>query len=355
MIADPFPGNVIPQSRAESRPQSPLQDWFRAPNFGAPGALARNFFYQPAQFSNTDQGDIRVDQTFRRRTISTRASRSARMRNRRSATSPGFIGGGTSSHGQHRAGGDLGHSYLHADAGERISLRLRPAQRQYSSAAGRTAWASRCKTTWRSFPAPVLGFPSIAFNYSGQLSGTSEFTGWGGGDPNLNVENRFQWADNLSWTHGQHAFKFGADIRRAALRHLKGTPFFGQDIYGATFTSSSNAPGSGLPLADFLLGYPSFIQGTPMLDWGRQRSIYVGGFVQDDWKISQRLTLNFGLRYELFTQPVDARDLGSLFNVQTGQYALPGQERLLAARSSMATTITSGRARASPGRRRRNW
>jgi hypothetical protein len=175
------------------------------------------------------------------------------------------------------------------------------------------------------FPAPILGFPNIAFNYSGQLSGTSEFSSWGGGDPNLNVENRFQWSDNVSWTRGKHAFKFGADVRRARFDTVKGTPFFGQEIYGATFTSSGSSPGSGLPLADFLLGYPSFIQGTPMLDWGRQRSIYFGGFAQDDWRVTRKLTLNLGLRYELFTQPVDARDLGSLFNIQNGQYALPGK------------------------------
>ena len=175
------------------------------------------------------------------------------------------------------------------------------------------------------FPAPQLGFPSIAFNYSGQLSGTAEFTGWGGGDSNLNIENRFQWSDSLSWTHGNHALKFGVDLRRERFDTLKGTPFYGQEIYGATFTSSSNSSGSGLPFADFLLGDPSFIQGTPMLDWGRQRAIYFGGFVQDDWKLNKRLTLNLGLRYELFTQPVDARNLGSLFNIATGQYVLPGQ------------------------------
>ena len=99
-------------------------------------------------------------------------------------------------------------------------------------------------------------------------------------------------------------------------------------MFASTFTSSSNAPGSGLPYADYLYGYPTTEagNGNAMLDWGRQRSIYAGGFVQDDWKVTNSLTLNLGIRYELFTQCVDARNLGSLFNIKNGQFALPGRD-----------------------------
>src|SRR6185295_19690414 len=77
---------------------------------------------------------------------------------------------------------------------------------------------------------------------------------------------------------------------------------------------------------DFLMGFPSGSQGTQLLDWSRQRDTYVGSYFQDDWKVSPRLTLNMGIRYDLYTQPIDYRDRGGLFNVRTGKYALPGKD-----------------------------
>ena len=323
VIADPFPNNSIPSNRLNTT-STAIAALVPLPNFGPAGSVARNFFYQPRQFSNTDQGDVRMDQI-----VSTKNNFYARFsisQNARPAVGsfPGFIGGGTSSI-DNAAQGVISDIHIF---GPSLVNEFRFGYVRHNGSingTGQDGAAFAQKNNLALFPSPVLGFPSIVFNYSGQLSGTSEFSGWGGGDPNLNIENRFQWSDNLSWTRGRHALKFGADVRRQRFDMVKGTPFFGQQIYGATFTSSSNAPGSGLPLADFLMGYPSFIQGTPMLDWGRQRSIYAGVFVQDDFKITRTLTLNFGLRYELFTQPVDARDLGSLFNIETGQYALPGK------------------------------
>ncbi len=323
VIGDPFANNTIPSSRLNATSNA-IAALVPVPNFGAAGAVARNYFYQPRQFSNTDQGDVRVDQI-----ISAQNNFYARFsvsENSKPAVGsfPGFIGGGTSSIDN---AAQAVMSDVHIFSASLVNeFRFGYVRHNGSiQGTGQDGAAFAQKNSMALFPAPVLGFPSIAFNYSGQLSGTSEFSGWGGGDPNLNIENRFQWADNVSWTHGRHAVKFGADVRRQRFDTVKGTPFFGQEIFGATFSSSSNAPGSGLPLADFLMGYPSFIQGTPMLDWGRQRSIYAGAFLQDDWKITRNLTLNLGLRYELFTQPVDARNLGSLFNIETGQYALPGK------------------------------
>ncbi|MBI3696297.1 MAG: TonB-dependent receptor, partial [Acidobacteria bacterium] len=176
------------------------------------------------------------------------------------------------------------------------------------------------------FPFPVKGFPSITYNFSGNISGSQQFDGWGGGSSNLNFENRFQWADNLNMTRGSHTLKTGVDVRRARFESLKGDPFFGTFIFGSIFTSSSDTPGSGAPFADFLLGFPSTIQGTQMLDWGRQRDIYFGGYFQDDWKATRKLTLNLGIRYDVFTQPVDARDRGAVFDLATGRFALPGKD-----------------------------
>jgi hypothetical protein len=45
------------------------------------------------------------------------------------------------------------------------------------------------------FPFPVQGFPSIAFNFSGEGTGSIQFDGWGGGSTDLNYENRFHYAD----------------------------------------------------------------------------------------------------------------------------------------------------------------
>jgi len=172
------------------------------------------------------------------------------------------------------------------------------------------------------FPYPVQGFPGLQFAFSGQSSGALQFTTLAGGAPNLAIENTFHWADSLSITRGKHNFKTGGELRRYRFDNIYGG---GTVIFGPIFSSSSDNLSSGSPFADFMMGFPANANGSQLLDWARQRDIYGGGFFQDDWKVSSRLTVNMGVRYELYTQPVDARDRGGLFNAATGQFVIPGQ------------------------------
>ncbi|MGP8246841.1 MAG: TonB-dependent receptor [Bryobacteraceae bacterium] len=325
VIATPFPGNTIPSNEINSTSAAILSQ-LPLPNFGVSNAVARNYFYQAKQSSNTDQGDIRVDQV-----VSEKNNLFARFsvsNNYQPAvgTFPGFIGGGDNTVSDNLQGAlsDV-HIFSPTVVNELRLGYIRSNGSQYGT--GQNGAPFALKNGMALFPGPQEGFPSISFNYSGAASsGTSEFTSWGGGDPSLNIMTHLQVADNISWTRGNHSFKFGGDVRRERFDTLKGTPFFGTEVFGATYTSSSDSPGSGLPLADYLLGYPTFFQASPMEYWGRQRDTYFGIYAQDDWKVTRKLTLNLGVRYELYTQPVDAGNLGALFNLATGHYVIPGSD-----------------------------
>lgn len=324
VIADPFPNNRIP-SQAINPTAAAITGLIPAPNFGAPGAQSRNFFRQTPMRFNGDQWDVRIDHRltgsdnlFGRFSFGNQVRPAA-------GRFDGFIGGGASNvdFTRHAVLSDT-HIFSPSIVNEFRFGYVRHNGSIVGDAPRGVPFAE--KNDVALFPFPLRGFPTLTFAFSGGISGSQQFTSWGGGDSNLNFENRFQWADNVNITRGAHSFKTGADIRRARFDTLKGTPFHGEEIYGSTFTSSSNSPGSGSPFADFLLGFPTTIQGTQMLDWGRQRDIYFGTYFQDDWKATRKLTLNLGIRYDLFTQPVDARNRGALFDIKTGRFALPGRD-----------------------------
>lgn len=104
--------------------------------------------------------------------------------------------------------------------------------------------------------------------------------------PRGRVSSGYQFVDNLTWTRGAHTFKTGGEYRRAIVNSFNDTLARGQ----LNFSS----------LADFLAGRVS-TSGTAILRGATRRDTFTnnyGLFVQDDWKVSSRLTLNLGLRYE---------------------------------------------------------
>lgn len=122
--------------------------------------------------------------------------------------------------------------------------------------------------------------------------------------PQGSREHLYELGDDITWQRGRHTLKAGGVARffRPALRALL-TPN-GVLNFQNRFSSQIDTPGTGSPIADFVLGYPlSARVGTPIETNGFVNLAYssYGVYLQDDVKVNPRLTLNLGLRYEYQT------------------------------------------------------
>ncbi len=118
--------------------------------------------------------------------------------------------------------------------------------------------------------------------------------------PRDTAQNTWEISESLSHVTGAHSFKVGGEFTRNQINMTEGIASNGFFVF-ATFPASD-------PFASFLLGAPVvFFQGGGDFNRGL-RNIAAGGYAQDEWRITHRLTLNYGLRYEVNTPFVDIRD-----------------------------------------------
>jgi outer membrane receptor protein involved in Fe transport len=151
------------------------------------------------------------------------------------------------------------------------------------------------------------GIPRIALSNRGgtQANTTSNLGGvdnWGSPDflPKSQFTNQYQWIDTLNWTLGRHQVRFGLDARMP-MRNI----FL--DVPALRGRLSFDGQRTGIGLADFLLGYPQSAElATPSVTDARLWML--SGFFQDDFKVTSKLTLNYGLRYDFSTWPYSGAD-----------------------------------------------
>lgn len=131
----------------------------------------------------------------------------------------------------------------------------------------------------------------------------------------LSVDTDYQYSDSLNWTHGSHSSKFGFDAIRDYIPGFVYNNIYG--TYNFTGTYSGNA------VADLLLGLP---QTTALSIPVPEQHVYGNMwslFAQDSWKVTSRLTLNYGLRYELAGPYYDSNGQLVGFNPGNGDLVVP--------------------------------
>lgn len=167
------------------------------------------------------------------------------------------------------------------------------------------------------------GLPNITFN-DGSSIGIGSF----GFLPSVEKQNSFVFSDNFTFIRGKHSFKTGTEIRIEQFTIFQPSASRGSLSFGTAFTSNpaaTAATAGGNSFASFLIGIPDggSIVNLHGIDYRRQ--IY-SGYLQDDWKVSDHLTLNLGIRYEFFSTVKEHNNQLGTFDFATDTLIVPKEQ-----------------------------
>ena len=127
--------------------------------------------------------------------------------------------------------------------------------------------------------------------------------------PELVADNTYQVADSVILIKGKHSIKLGFDFRRMQRNFYQSQAPAGQFSFTGQFTQNLNAASTdpnfsfelGNAIADLLLGVPIAREQDGLAGKDPTRYWELGEFVQDDFRVTDRLTLNLGFRYDIFS------------------------------------------------------
>jgi hypothetical protein len=178
----------------------------------------------------------------------------------------------------------------------------------------------------------INGLPELDFDVNGQkqhlpqflpsgyptMGGAGSFTGTTGGGIVQIRDNTYQIYDNVFWQHGRHSVKFGGEILQVNYNRFEAPSSLANFQFTNGFTTrTANNDGTGDALASMLLALPATSNravGPSRID-GRQWNY--SAYIQDDFRIVPKLTLNIGLRYELAPPMYDTRQQMSSIDYST--------------------------------------
>ena len=107
-----------------------------------------------------------------------------------------------------------------------------------------------------------------------------------------------QVLESLTWSRGTHAYKFGGEFRAGANDEIRDRGSSASLTFTPLITSSAGAANTGNALASLLLGEVNAAS-VQISDLLQTRASYVALYAQDDWRLTDRLTINYGVRWEV--------------------------------------------------------
>ena len=310
----PFPGNMIPRQRWDSVTGKVLDIW-PAPNIGAsrPGPF-QNYFENVSNAQTVDAFDIKGDYQFR--TAGRMFVRESWTRRVLDNVPPANIFMNTdpdSKSNNHNA--VVGHTFAIRPT---VLNELRLGFNRFDTFHFGQDYGVNENDILGIRNGNLPAFPEstgiATFNVSPLYA-----TGAPGWTNAQRLANTYEITDSVSWIRGSHSLKFGADIRK-----IQSTLTNQQDTARGSFTfgrdMTSQAGVGGAEFGSFLLGYPSTIIRSLVNTRPAVRTTQGGLYIQDDYRITRSLTLNVGLRWDIFTTPVDKYNRQVNYNPTTGMF-----------------------------------
>ena len=287
------------------------------PNLSGPGGaalLTNNYFGKDTLAHNVDQGDVRVDHR-----ISSKNQAFARYSILDTTLSqPPFLGT--------KAGGDpflaaLSHSLNQNGVFSDVHTFSPGLLNEFRFG------LNSVHLDWNAFDASTntsdqVGIPGVNgfCPFCGglariQISGLSAF-GHTPFAPTLRHSTVFEWIDNVTMVKGKNTIKVGADISRIHASLFQTSNPVGEFDFDQNMTS--NGTSGGIGLASFLTGNVAQASRDAMTGYPAYRTNQLFFFAQDDLRATDKLTLNLGLRYEIYTAATENKNHQANFDLATG-------------------------------------
>jgi hypothetical protein len=316
-IREPFPGNVIPSDRLHPISRNFLKYWPDPNRAGETFGQVNNYFRSGKNVSNNNIWFSRVDHVIsEKHRIFGRFGGSENESYLKGIIDIAFPGSAVSSSPTRNAGISLTSTFSPNFLGEfriaytRLQSITVPLSEGFDLASMGFPASVANAVTYKQFPeiniqqyatgtglaVATFGAQEVGILGVGQSAGNSK---------SMNPQDTWHAMYHITWVRGRHNFKAGVDLQRMKMASFLSRNSGGQFVFDRTYTQgpdpSVTAINSGHGFASFLLGVPisGSMETTPYMSlFQRYNSVYV----QDDWRITGKLTLNLGFRYE-YTSP----------------------------------------------------